>query len=152
MSPAHCVENAEVMEARARANLYRMKEKKTMKPMTKQAAANMLRVGDRVRIVAHRETFRKGYKRAWTFEYFRIVKVIPRTPPVYILHDMRNRKIEGTFYAHELQRVVKTNEDVFQIERVLARRYNRARRREEVRVRWRGWPPEFDKWIPASSI
>jgi hypothetical protein len=157
MTPAECVENPTENEARAHANLYRMSAAKTKKAMrterqTPAKIANALRVGDRVRIVAHRETFRKGYKRSWTFEYFRIVKVIPREPPVYVLHDMRNRKIEGTFYAHELQRVVKTNEDVFEIERVLARRYNRAKRQHEVRVRWRGWPPEFDKWIPASSI
>ena len=61
--------------------------------------------GDRVRIVAKKNTFEKEYTRAWTTEIF-IVKSVEQTNPItYKLEDLKGEVIEGGFYSAELQHV-----------------------------------------------
>jgi hypothetical protein len=46
------------------------------------------------------------------------VKCIETSPPVYLVKDDHGEILEGTFYAEELQKVIKTN-DVYKIETIL---------------------------------
>ena len=39
-----------------------------------------------------------------------MTKIIPRVPPVYQLRDYADDEIEGVFYAEELQKVQKSDE------------------------------------------
>ena len=47
-----------------------------------------------------------------------MTKIIPRVPPVYRIHDYADNKIEGVFYAEELQEVHKFD-DIYKIEKTL---------------------------------
>ncbi len=65
--------------------------------------------------------FCKGYLPNWTTEIFTVSAKIPRYPLVYRLKDYAGEEIDGTFYDHELQRVIK-KDDVYQVENVLETR------------------------------
>ena len=74
--------------------------------------------GDRVRLNKAKRMFKKGYLPNWTEELFMVVKCIETRPPVYLVKDDHDEILEGTFYAEELQKVIKTD-DVCKIEPIL---------------------------------
>ena len=67
---------------------------------------------------------------------FTVVKCIEARPPVYLVKDDHGEILEGTFYAEELQKVIKTD-DVYKIETIL-----KKRKRVQYLVKW-----SFNSWI-----
>jgi len=63
------------------------------------------KTGDKVRIVKYKTLFEKGYTPNWTREIFVIYKILPRTPTSYVLKDLNNEIIEGSFYEQEIQKI-----------------------------------------------
>jgi hypothetical protein len=61
-----------------------------------------LKVADRIRINKAKQTFEKGYISNWTTELFTISRKVPGRN-VYRIEDDHGEKLEGTFYAKELQ-------------------------------------------------
>lgn len=57
--------------------------------------------------------------------------------PVYEVKDLANDPIEGTFYESELQKVVKSEDVDYRVEKILKRR--RRGKTREVFVKWEGW-------------
>jgi hypothetical protein len=74
-----------------------------------------------VRLSKAKRTFKKGYLPDWTEELLTVVKCIDTSPPVYLVKDDHGEILEGTFYAEELQKVIKTD-DVYKIETILKKR------------------------------
>ena len=74
--------------------------------------------GVRVRLSKAKRTFKKGYLPNWTEELFTVVKCIETRPPVYLVKDDHGEILEGTFYAEEIQKVIK-QDDVYKIQSVL---------------------------------
>ena len=108
-------------------------------------------VGQHVRISKEKLKFAKGGEQNYTTEIFRISKIIRRIPrPVYELRDLLGKHIDGQFYAEELSPVTVTNATTYAIDKILRRRGRGASL--EYLVRWRGYGPEFDSWIKASSV
>ena len=101
-------------------------------------------VGDRVRIANERKTFQRGFEPGWTREIFIVHRRENTHPYVYRLHDQSGENILGTFYEQEMQKVRDT--DVYRIEKIMKKQGRRAL------VRWLGYGPKFDSWIPISSI
>ena len=66
-------------------------------------------VDDLVKISKTRRLFEKATNQSWTEENFVITERIPRNPPMYKWKYYDGEIRTGTFYEHELQRVVKTN-------------------------------------------
>ena len=108
-----------------------------------------LQINDKVRISKYKTVFNKGYTPNWSEEIFFISEQIPRSPPVYKIRDLTDEPVEGVFYETELQKIVK-EDDVFKVEEILKRRIRN--RKEEVLVKWLGYPEKFNSWEPASSI
>lgn len=103
------------------------------------------RVGDYVRISKYRTVFEKGYTPNWTTEIFRIRKVQYHTDPItYLLDDYQNQEIKGCVYAEELQLVA--HPDVYLIEKIL------RKRKGQVYVKWLGFKPEHNSWIPEKNV
>jgi hypothetical protein len=101
--------------------------------------------GDRVRLSKTKRTFKKGYLPNWTEELFTVVvKCIETSPPVYLVKDDHGEILEGTFYAEELQKVIKTD-DVYKIETILKKR--KKGRKVQYLVKWLGYPGSFNSWI-----
>jgi hypothetical protein len=101
------------------------------------------KVGDTVRINKDKRHFEKGYEQNWSRELFTVSKVIPRQPTVYTLKDLMNEKIEGTFYAQELQKVVDSG--FYPVEKVIKKR--KIRGSIEYFVKFMGYPEKFNAWV-----
>jgi len=109
------------------------------------------RVGQHVRISKEKMKFAKGGEQNYSTEVFRIIKVIRRTPrPVYELEDLNQKVIDGQFSNEELIPVRITKRTTLKTDKILATRVRRGIR--EHLVRWRGYGPDFDRWINASSL
>ena len=75
---------------------------------------------------------------------FTVVKCIETRSPVYLVKDDRGEILEGTFYAEEIQKVIKTD-DVYKIEIISKKR--KKGRRVQYLVKWLGYPESFNSWI-----
>jgi len=101
-------------------------------------------VGDKVRISRDKHIFRKGYLPGWSEEIFTIETRCPTFPVTYRLKDFSGESIKGAFYQPELQSVIKSDDALFIVEKVL-----KTRRRGgivESFVKWRGYPDKFNSW------
>lgn len=81
-------------------NLY-----ESMQPTTTVRKAK-LSVGDRVRIVAKKDTFANKYSRNWNREIFVVSKLLNTAPITYRIKDSDGEEILGSFYERELQKTV----------------------------------------------
>jgi len=102
-------------------------------------------VGDRVRIAMQRQPFRKGYLGQWSEEVFDIATRLPTTPVTYELRDLAGESIKGRFYEPELQKVLKSGDECFDIERI--RKTRRRNGKIQYLVSWKGYPRKFDSWV-----
>ena len=70
------------------------------------------KVGDRVRISKYKNIFAKGYMPKWSEEVFVIKKVKNTVQWTYVINDLNDEEITGTFYEKELQRQIKKNSEL----------------------------------------
>ena len=108
------------------------------------------KVGDYVRIAKQKSQFSKeSTHERWSVEVFKIREVVSiENPCYYYLEDLNGEPVKGPFYTDELQKTVQPK--VFRIQEVLKKR-GRGKA-AQVLVRYVGYGPEFDQWIPASSL
>ena len=99
------------------------------------------KVGDRVRISKKRKDFTKGYLPNFTEEIFVILKVLETDPPTYILNDMNDEIIKGSFYEQEL---VKYENDAYEIDKII------KRKKDKLLVKWKGYIEP--SWINKSDM
>ena len=71
--------------------------------------------------------------------------------PVYKSKDLMDEKLAGTFYDYEIQKVLKSNDVLYRVEKVLRERKRRGQQ-PEVLIKWEGWPKKFNSWIVKSSL
>ena len=58
--------------------------------------------------------------------------------------------IQVTFYTSELQKVIKDEQTIWRIDKILRKRKRSGK--NEVLVRWLGWPKKFDSWVLEKDI
>ena len=130
------------------------KLEKSNESMTKKKRYKRIfkyKIGDDVRISQLKHSFQRDYQQKWTEEYFKISKRYQRDGiPVYKIKDLADDPIEGTFYESELQKVMKSGDILYRVEKVLRKR--KRGKTKEVFVKWEGWPSKFNSWIPESSL
>ena len=84
-------------------------------------------------------------------EIFEVVKSFKRFGICkYHLCDLDGEDIKGTFYESELQLVDYSTQGSFKVEKEIERR-GRGNK-QEVLVKWKGWPGKFSSWILASDL
>ena len=106
------------------------------------------RVGDHVRISNAKRHFVKGYMANWTEELFKNFDAHRSDPPMYRLVDWHGDRLDGTFYEHELQKVIVPAGKTYRIESELRRRNNGR----EVLVKWFGYPGSFNSWRDVRTL
>jgi len=105
------------------------------------------KVGDKVRITMRRQPFRKGNVGGWSTEIFIVDACLPTVPVTYRLINQANEPIKGKFYEPEIQKVVKSDEDRFDVEKILKTRKRGGR--IEYYVKCLGYPTKFNSWTIA---
>ena len=103
------------------------------------------KIGDKVRISKFKKKFEKGYTPNWTEEIFIIYAINMTNPVTYLIKDLNNNPIKGSFYKQELQKTT-TDQELFRISKIIKKKNKNAF------VSWEGYGPEFNSWIPISSI
>ena len=104
-------------------------------------------VGDKVRITTRRQTFAKGYLGRWSRKIFEIVARLRTVPVTYRLKDLAGDIIKGKFYEPEIQKVIKDDDEQFDVEKILKTR--RRAGKVEYLVKWLGYPNKFNSWTDA---
>ena len=67
-------------------------------------------------------------------------------PIFYYLKDFKDNDIIGGFYAEELNRVIKDEESLWDIERVIRKRKD-SQGRWQYFVKWKGFSDEHNSWV-----
>ena len=68
-------------------------------------------------------------------------------PRTYKLEDMESEPVIGTFYR---QNLLKSTQNVYLIDKVLAKRVRKGIK--EVKVQWSGYGKSFNEWIPEEHV
>jgi len=91
----------------------------------------------------------RSYNPQFSESLYYIVRINTRVRiPMYHLRAAEDdEEIRGGFYSEELTKV---GSDEYGIEKILDTR--KRGRTEEVLVRWRGFAPRWDSWIPKKSL
>ena len=101
------------------------------------------KIGDHVRISRYKNIFAKGYTPNWSEEVFIINKVQNTVPWTYLINDLNDEKVKGSFYEKELQ---ETDQEEFRIEKVIKKKGNK------LFVKWKGYDHSFNSWINKKDI
>ena len=100
--------------------------------------------GDLVRISKIKGVFSKGYSQRWSDEVFKIDKVKTGYPYLYLIKDMLDEEITGSFYEKELMLTkvpnFKTVEEVVK------------KKKGYVKVRYTGLDSKFDEWLSVRKF
>ena len=102
-------------------------------------------IGDLVRVSRYKMIFEKGYLANWTEEIFKIYKRKGTPVPTYKLKDWSGEEIEGNFYEKEIQKVSKSDQDTYRVEKVIRKRKRNGK--TEFYVKWLGYPSKFNSWV-----
>ena len=74
---------------------------------------------------------------------FVIQKVKNTVPWTYVIKDLNNNEIIGTYYEKELQ---KTKQHEFRIEKVI------KKKGDKLYVQWEGYDSSFNSWIDKKDL
>lgn len=102
------------------------------------------KVGDHVRISAHKGVFARGYIPNWSAEIFTVNKVNETSPTTYNLIDYQKTAIMGCFYSEEIQKT-QYPED-YLVEKIISKKGN------QILVRWVGFDKAHDSWINMNNL
>lgn len=97
-----------------------------------------------VRVSKKKFVFSRSFFPTWTEQIYIIDGINAKYPITYTLKTLDDKKVEGTFYESELQKV--QNPDILLIEKILQKKGKLAK------VRWAGYDSSFDSWIKLSEL
>ena len=100
-------------------------------------------VSDYVRISKYKNIFAKRYMPNWSEDVFISSKIKKTVSWTYVINDLNDEEIIGTFYEKELQ---KTDQKEFRIEKVL------KREGDKLYLKWKGCYNLFNSWIDKNDL
>ena len=75
--------------------------------------------------------------------YLLLKKIINTVPRTYVINDLNDEEIIGTFYEKELQKI---SQKEFRIEKVI------RRKGDKLYVKWKGYNNSFNSWIDKANL
>ena len=93
------------------------------------------KVGDHVRISKYKNIFAKDYTPNWSEEVFVTKEIKNKVPWTYVINDLNDEEIIGTFYEKELQKI---NQQEFRIEKLIKKKVNK------LYVKWTRYDNSFN--------
>lgn len=105
-------------------------------------------VGDYVRISRQKGVFEKGHEYNFSYEVFKIRKVLNTDPITYSLTDYDGDPIEGSFYQNEILKTVIP--DYMIMDKVIKER--KKGKKKEYFVSFIGWPSKFNRWLSEEEF
>lgn len=124
------------------------KVRNLLKVDKKENVDSKFKVGDIVRVSKAKGIFEKGYTFNWSEELFKVNTVKTSVPVSYVLVDMGDDPIKGTFYDQELKKT--KIPDYARIDKIVQRKVHKGRKM--VRVKWKGYDNKFNTWELAKDI
>ena len=100
------------------------------------------KAGDHANIFKYKNIFGKGYTPNGSEEVFVIKEVKNTVPWTYVINDLKDEEIIGTFYEEELE---KANQKEFRIEKVI------KKKGDKLYVKWKGYDNSFKSWIEKKT-
>ena len=100
-------------------------------------------ISDHLRISTYKNVFAKGYAPNWSEEVFVVSTTKNTVPWNYVINDLNEEEITGSFYEKELQ---KTFQEKFRIKKVLNRKGCK------LYVKWKGYDNSFNSWINKKDL
>ena len=101
------------------------------------------KVGDHVRISKYKNIFAKRYTPNWSGEVFVVSKIKDTVPWTYVISDLNDGKIAGSFYENERQ---KTNKKEYRTEKAI------IKKGDKLYVKWKGYNNSFNSWNDKKDI
>lgn len=142
-------------EADVWARLYLKKIKRSGKQNTKKKKQRTVRyrykINDLIRLSHLKHIFRRGYNQQFTGEIFKVSKRFHlQGIPMYKVRDFNEELIEGDFYENDLQKVDKSEDSLWLIEKVIKKRVRKGQK--ELFIKFESWPEKFNQWVKESDI
>ena len=100
-------------------------------------------IDNHVEISKHKNIFTKRYTPNWSEEVFGIKKVKNTVPWTYVISDLNNEEIVGTFYEKESQ---EKKQKEFRIEKVI------NKKGKKLYFKWNGYVNSFKSWFNIKDI
>ena len=94
--------------------------------------------------------FKKGYTGLWSEELYVVSEKLCTIPTTYMVMDLGNEHIDGSFDHQELQLVQVEQDNVYTVERVLKKRKRGGK--FEYFVKWKGYGHKFNTWIKKDNV
>ena len=85
----------------------------------------------------------KEYTQKWSEEVFVVSKIKATIPWTYVISDLNEEPITGSFFGKELR---KTSQEKFRIEKVI------KRKGDKLYVKWKGYDNSFNSWINKKDL
>ena len=96
-----------------------------------------------MRISKYKNIFAKGYTPYWSEKIFAIKEIKNRVLRIYVIDDVNDEEIIGTFYEKVLQKI---DQQEFRIEKVI------KRNGDKLYVKWKGYDNLFYSWIDKKDL
>ena len=96
-----------------------------------------------MRISKYKNIFAKGNTPNWSEKIFVIKEIKNRVLRIYVIDDVNDEEIIGTFYEKVLQ---KKDQQEFRIEKVI------KRNGDKLYVKWKGYDNLFYSWINKKDL
>ena len=121
------------------------------KKKTKRKRLFRFIIGQLVRISHQRRAFIRAYNEQWSYEVFRIKRRFQMQGiPIYTLVDLLESEIKGNFYHAELQSVNKSENTLWEVDKILRNR--QRNNRKELLAKWTGYSNRFNSWVDEADI
>ena len=85
----------------------------------------------------------KDYNPNWSEKVFVIKEIKNTVPWTYVISDLNDEEIIGTFYEKNLE---KTNQEEFRTEKVI------KRKGDKIYVKWKGYDNSFNSGIDKKDL